>query len=147
MVTPALISLLKDCRLKKIDIVIVLKLDRLFRSIKHLVETLQELDQLGVKFIAINDNIDMTTASGRLIMHIIGAFAEFEAALIRERVTAGVRAKIAKTGKWGRPHISEQTQRAVLKLRSKGHTLQQIASELEISKTTALNYCKEEARK
>ena len=94
--------MMKAARQRKFDVLVCWKLDRLFRSLKHLVNTLQEFEDLGIKFISLKDNIDLSTSSGRLMTHLIAAFAEFEASLIRERVTAGVRAKIQKTGKWGR---------------------------------------------
>ncbi len=82
---PGLKKLMELSKKRKIDTVMVLKLDRLFRSLKDIVGTLQEFDDLGVEFVSLNDHIDMTTASGRLLTYIIASFAEFEAALIRER--------------------------------------------------------------
>lgn len=100
---PALKQLIQDCREKKISTVVIWKLDRLFRSLKDLILTLQEMSESGIQFISIKDNIDLTSASGRLYMHMIGAFAEFEAALIKERVKAGMNnAKIHGT-KSGKP--------------------------------------------
>jgi len=100
---PQLKQLLLDARQRRIDVVIIWKLDRLFRSLKDLISTLQELNELGVDFISLKDNIDLTTSSGRLMMHMLGAFAEFEASLIRERVRAGLRNAKAKGKKLGRP--------------------------------------------
>ena len=68
------------------DVLLIWKLDRLFRSIKGLVTTIQDLQALGVAFVSLKDQIDLSTPSGRLMMHLLGSFAEFEASLIRERV-------------------------------------------------------------
>jgi DNA invertase Pin-like site-specific DNA recombinase len=81
---PGLIKLLSLTHKRQIDLVVVVKLDRLFRSLKHLVVTLQEFSDLGVEFVSLKDQLDMTTASGRLLIHIIGAFAEFEKSLISD---------------------------------------------------------------
>ncbi len=83
---PALSQLMTLVRSRKIDTVICWKLDRLFRSLRDLVTLLQELSDLNVSFVAIRDQIDLTTSSGRLMAQLLGAFAEFEASLIRERV-------------------------------------------------------------
>jgi len=74
---PALKKLIADAKQRKFDIVICWKIDRLFRSLKHLILTLQEFDDLGIKFISLKDQIDLTTSSGRLLMQIIGAMSEF----------------------------------------------------------------------
>ena len=83
---PALQQLLTDARARRVDVIVCWKLDRLFRSLGDLVAVLKELEELGVLFISMRDQIDMTTSAGRLMTHLLGAFAEFEASLIRERV-------------------------------------------------------------
>ena len=70
------------------DIILVWKLDRFSRSLRNLVNSLAELDTLGVDFVGFRDNLDFSTPSGRLMFQIIGAMAEFERALIQERVRA-----------------------------------------------------------
>ena len=95
--------MLKDARSKRFDVVLCFKMDRLCRSLRDLVITLQDLTELGVEFVAIKDQIDLTTASGRLMTHLLGAFAEFEASLIRERVMSGLANAKAKGKKLGRP--------------------------------------------
>jgi DNA invertase Pin-like site-specific DNA recombinase len=87
---PKLDSLLDAARKRQIDLILVWKLDRFGRSLRQLVNTLEELSSLGVGFISYQDNLDMTTPQGRLMFHIIGAMAEFERELIRERVRAGI---------------------------------------------------------
>lgn len=90
---PGLQKLLMLARSRQIDVVVVVKLDRLFRSLKHLVSTLHEFTELGVEFISIKDQIDMTTAAGRLMVHMLAAFSEFEKSLIVERTIAGINRK------------------------------------------------------
>jgi len=87
---PELDKLIQAARKRQIDIILVWKLDRFGRSLKHLVTALDELSSLGVGFISYQDNLDLTTAQGRLMFHIIGSMAEFERELIGERVKAGL---------------------------------------------------------
>ena len=95
---PALNRLMADARQRKFDVVVVWKIDRFGRSLRHLVNALAELEAVGVPFISLHDNLDLSTPSGRLMFQIIGAMAEFERALIRERVQAGL-ANAKKKGK------------------------------------------------
>lgn len=89
---PVLDQLLQDALLKKFDVVLVCKMDRFGRSLQHLMENVQTLDSAGGRFIVPSQNIDIDTKSpmGKLLMHIFGAFAEFEQDLIVEGVRAGV---------------------------------------------------------
>src|SRR5215468_11168966 len=103
---PALNRLMNDAQQRRIDAVLVWKLDRFGRSLRHLVNALAELEALGVAFISLRDNLDLSTPSGRLMFQIIGAMAEFERALITERVKAGVRNARAKGRKLGRPRVA-----------------------------------------
>lgn len=102
---PAFNLLLQDLRDYKFDIVMVYKLDRLGRSLKHLLSLFDEFNLKGVHFISASQNIDTTSASGRLQLQIIGAFAEFERSLISERTKEGLRGKknIGKRGKDKKP--------------------------------------------
>ena len=134
---PALKKLIADAKHRKFDIVVCWKIDRLFRSLKHLILTLQEFDELGIKFISLKDQIDLTTSSGRLLMQIIGAMGEFEAALIKERVKAGLAAAKAKGKALGRP--KKRNDAEILKLKGAGKTVRQIAEKLHISKSTVSN--------
>lgn len=129
---PMLQALLSDARARKFDILLCWKLDRVFRSLKGLVTTLQELSELGIEFVSLKDQIDMTTASGRLMTHILAAFAEFEASLIRERVKAGLENAKRKGTKLGRPKTRDDG--AILTLRSEGLSHREIARRLGLSK-------------
>ena len=125
---PGLQQLNKLVRSRQVDVVLVLKLDRLFRSLKHLVTTLQEYSELGIEFISVKDQIDMTTASGRLMVHILAAFAEFEAALIRERTILGLEYARSKGKILGRPQKHDFL--AIIKLRQQGLSYRQIEKQL-----------------
>ncbi len=94
-----------DAHQRRFDAVLVWKIDRFGRSLKHLVISLAELGALGVAFISFRDNLDLSTPSGRLMFQIIGAMAEFERALIQERVRAGLRNAQAKGKMLGRPRV------------------------------------------
>ncbi len=129
---PALDRLLKACRHRQIDVVLVWRLDRLGRSLKHLIMMLDELQNLGVAFVALHEQIDCTTATGQLMLHLLGAFAEFERALIRERVKAGLAHARTKGQRLGRPRLVIDSAR-VKALRKDGRSIRQIAQTLHIS--------------
>ena len=98
---PAFNEMLKDMRLYKFNAVVVAKLDRIGRSLQHLLSLIDEFNNKGVQFIAVTQNIDTTTSSGKLQLQIMGAFAEFERNLISERTKEGLRGKknVGKRGK------------------------------------------------
>ncbi len=129
---PALDRLLTACRHRQIDVVLVWRLDRLGRSLKHLIMMLDELKSLGVAFVALHEQIDCTTATGQLMLHLLGAFAEFERALIRERVKAGLAHARTKGQRLGRPRLVIDSAR-VKALRKDGRSIRQIAQTLHIS--------------
>jgi len=140
---PMLKQLLADARERKFDVVVCFKLDRFFRSLKDLVVTLQELTEIGVAFISLKDHIDLSTSSGRLMMHLLGAFAEFEASLIRERVRAGLKNARAKGKKLGRPRTVDPER--VLQLRNRGMSLREIALALNTTKSSVSKTLSREA--
>lgn len=100
---PSLDRMMRDARRRRIDVVVAWRLDRLGRSLRHLITSLEELEKLGVAFVSINEGIDATTPAGRLQMHILGAIAEFERARIVERVRAGLERPRAEGKRLGRP--------------------------------------------
>ena len=100
-------ALLDALRKKVFDAVLVYKLDRWARSLSELIGNLNELNDKGVAFISFSDNIDMTTASGKLLVGILGSLAEFERDLISERVKAGLARKKAQGYRLGRPKGSK----------------------------------------
>jgi DNA invertase Pin-like site-specific DNA recombinase len=100
---PELNRLMANAHQRRFDAVLVWKLDRFGGSLRHLVNALAELEALGVAFVSLRDNLDLSTPSGRLMFQIIGAMAEFERSLIVERVKAGMRNARAKGKRIGRP--------------------------------------------
>lgn len=129
---PALNRLMADAHSRKFDAVLVWRLDRFGRSLRHLVNALAELEARGVAFISLRDNLDLTTPAGRLMFQIIGAMAEFERSLIVERVRAGLRNARSKGIKLGRPRMFVSESR-IDALRSAGATWRAIALEMGIS--------------
>jgi len=99
---PGLDELLKDARRRRFDVLVVWRLDRLGRNLRHLILLLDELHALGVAFVSLAEGIDATTPAGRLQLHVLGAIAEFERARIQERVRAGLARARAQGRKLGR---------------------------------------------
>ena len=133
---PALDDMTAQARRGKLDLVVVWKLDRLGRSLQHLLQVLDELQHLGVGFVSVRDaGIDTTSATGRLLLHLLGAFAAYEAAIIKERVIAGVRRAQAAGKHCGRP-VVELDLRPALALLAEGHGLKAISSMLGVNRAT-----------
>ena len=114
---------------------LVWKLDRFGRSLRHLINALAELEALGVAFISLGDNLDLGTPSGRLMFQIIGAMAEFERALIQERVKAGLRNARAKGKHLGRPRAIVDSAR-IAALRTDGASWRDISKLLRVPLST-----------
>lgn len=100
---PGLDALLALCRLRKVDLVVVWKLDRLSRSLADLLATAEELKALGVDLISLHDQVDTTTPSGKALFQLVGVFAEFERGIMQERIRAGLAAARARGARLGRP--------------------------------------------
>ena len=131
---PALNRLMADAAQRKFDVILVWKLDRFGRSLRHLVNALAELEALGIAFVSLRDNLDLSTPSGRLMYHIVGAMAEFERSLIQERVKAGLRNAKAKGQRLGRPPaVVDRAQ--ILALRNSGATWRAIAKKLGVGRS------------
>jgi DNA invertase Pin-like site-specific DNA recombinase len=126
---PALNRLMTDAQQCKFDAVLVWKIDRFGRSLKHLVNSLADLSVYGIAFISLRDNLDLSTPSGRLMFQIIGAMAEFERALIQERVRAGLRNAKAKGKRIGRPRQQVDSSKVVA-LRAEGLSWRSISERL-----------------
>jgi len=124
--------LLDDASKRKFDIVLTWKLDRFFRSLKDLVNTLQFLTERDILFISYKDNIDLTTSTGRLMMQILGSFAEFEASLIRERVVAGINNARSKGVRLGRPKKHCDIDK-IMEFRQQGLSIRNVAVKLGLS--------------
>jgi DNA invertase Pin-like site-specific DNA recombinase len=127
---------MEDARKRRIDGILVWKLDRFGRSLKSLVTTLEELRALGIQFVSYTENLDFSTPAGRAMANLIGVFAEFERDLIRERVKAGIQNAKSKGIRVGRrPLIDEKLLRTVRDRRDKGMSLRNISKELGVSKS------------
>src|SRR5881227_29598 len=127
------------------DSLVVWKLDRLGRSLKHLIETITALNNRKIGFKSITENIDTTTSGGKLIFHIFGALAEFERDIIRERTNAGLTAARARGRLGGRPkaHTLNPPKKVALAqslYENKNNTIEEICKTLHISRATLYRY-------
>jgi DNA invertase Pin-like site-specific DNA recombinase len=120
------------------DTLVVWKLDRLGRSLRHLIDIVRALEERGVGFRSLQEHIDTTTPGGRLVFHVFGALAEFERDLIRERTRAGLQAARARGRNGGRPSVMTPDKLRVARemYESREHTVAQIAAVLGVSRAT-----------
>jgi DNA invertase Pin-like site-specific DNA recombinase len=130
--------------LRQGDVLVVWRLDRLGRSLKHLIEQVTSLEQRGIGFRSLAENIDTTTPGGSLVFHVFGALAEFERDLIRERTQAGLAAARARGKQGGRPRLLDEKKRKLLQdlYADKSNSISDITSALHISKSTLYRYVK-----
>jgi DNA invertase Pin-like site-specific DNA recombinase len=129
------------------DTLVVWRLDRLGRSLPHLITTMTSLEERGIGFKSLTENIDTTTSGGKLIFHIFGALAEFERNLIRERTKAGLTAARERGRKGGRPKSLTDRQLGIaLDLYEKRHPIAEICRTLKLSKATLYRYIKTEEK-
>lgn len=131
---PGLKKLLALVSERKVDVVVVVKMDRLFRSLKHLVSTLEEWQALGVQFVATKDNVDYTTPGGRLFAQILGSLAEFEKGLLVERTKMGLEHARSVGKILGRPRLRDDE--AILTLREQGLSYTGIEKKLGVTRGT-----------
>jgi DNA invertase Pin-like site-specific DNA recombinase len=130
---PAFKEMLDEARRRKFDVLLVWKLDRLSRSLKDLIGTLDELGHLGIDFISYDNKIDTSSPTGKLVFQVIGAVAEFERNIISERVKAGLRNARRKGKRLGRPPVSPMTIETAKRLRAEGLSYRKIGKKLGIS--------------
>ena len=126
--------LMADARMRRFDSILVWKLDRWGRSVSNCLATIQELRQLGVRWMAVTQNLDTdeNNPTARLILHILASVAEFEREMIRERIKAGMNAAKHRGTRCGRPRLQLDRAR-ILKLRQSGASVRAIAKQLELS--------------
>lgn len=135
---PGLVAALDHVR--RGDQLVVWRLDRLGRSTRHLVETVETLRGRGIEFRSLTENLDTTTAGGELVFHLFAAMAAFERNLISERTRAGLVAARARGRKGGRrPVLSPAMVHTARRMREEdAFTLDQIAAELKVSRSTVI---------
>jgi DNA invertase Pin-like site-specific DNA recombinase len=124
------------------DTLVVWKLDRLGRSLPHLIETVRALEARGIGFKSLRENIDTTTSGGKLVFHLFAALAEFERDIIKERTAAGLVAARARGRKGGRPTVMDAKKVAMAQaLRSDPNlSVAEICRQLGVSETTFYRY-------
>jgi DNA invertase Pin-like site-specific DNA recombinase len=127
---------------RKGDTLVVWRLDRLGRSLPHLITTMTNLEERGIGFKSLTENIDTTTSRGKLIFHIFGALAEFERNLIRERTHAGLTAARARGRIGGRPKALTPEQRRIAQAlyNDPKNSIQEICRTFKISRVTLFRY-------
>lgn len=130
---PALDSLMDLARKRRVDVVLVWRFDRFARSSRHLLNVLEEFRALGVDFVSFQEAIDTTTPAGKMVFSMVAAIAEFERALIRERVLAGLQRARVKGKTLGRPRLAPKEDLGAL--RAAGMSVRAIAERLGMSKS------------
>lgn len=140
---PELNRLMADARKRRFDAVCVWKLDRWGRSVADSIKSIQELTSLGIRFVAVTQNIDTDESNpmARFLLHIMAAFAELEREIIRERVVAGVKAARANGKTLGRPKRVFRRDEA-MRMRAEGVSWRKIAAELGVPLTTVVEACR-----
>jgi DNA invertase Pin-like site-specific DNA recombinase len=125
------------------DTLVVWRLDRLGRSLRHLIDLVAELKERGVQFVSLQEHIDTTTSGGTLVFHMFAMLAEFERNLIRERTTAGLSAARARGRRGGQRPLSSQKVRQLRTLAAdKDNRVPEICKTLGISRATFYRYVK-----
>lgn len=143
---PGFHKLMALARSKQIDAIVITKFDRLFRSLKMLLTTLDEFNQLGIVFVAVDDNIDYSSASGRLMLQILGSLAEFYNALLKERTIQGLDyARKVKGIRLGAPERFSKD--LIRQLGQQGKSYSEIAQLMKCSKSTVGNVLQRRVQK
>jgi len=141
---PQLDTMMQLAKARKIDVIAVWKLDRFGRSLRHLVDSLEELKAVGCAFVSLRDNLDLSTPAGRMMFHVIGAMAEFERELIRERVRARLARARTKGQKLGRPKVRrdrDKDAKTIRRMRAEGDSYGEIAETLGRTKSDIYRVC------
>lgn len=134
---PQLDRLWIDCRKRKVDAVLVYRYDRFARSLRQLVNALEEFRALGIDFISLHEGVDTSTPNGRLVFGIFSTIAEFERELLRSRVRSGLAAAVARGVRLGRPRRTVDAAQ-IASLRASGASWRQISQQMRIGVGTAI---------
>lgn len=132
---PALDRLMKDARARKLDAVIVFRFDRFARSVKHLITALEEFNHLGIDFVSLSESVDTSSSMGKMIFTVLGAVAELERNIIRERVISGLHRARKEGTTLGRPKLIVDRE-TVCELYRAGNSIRRIAAEMNLKPST-----------
>jgi len=133
---PAFGQMMEDAHKRTFDVLVVWKLDRLSRSLKDLITTLETLGSLGIAFISYDNSLDTSTPTGKLVFHVVGSVAEFERDIIKERVRAGLANARRNGKKLGRPSILAKVSKKIHTLKENGLANRAIANCLGVGEAT-----------
>ena len=128
--------MLKDANRRKFDVVMTWSIDRLGRSLRNLLKTIEHLEATGVDLYFDQPNIDTTTPAGKLLFQVTGAFAEFERSMIQQRVNAGLARARAQGKRLGRPKIDQTTEWAICQALATGQGILKTAAQLGVGRGT-----------
>ena len=132
---PGLDQLMAAARKRSFDVLIVYRADRLFRSLRHMLATLDELTALGIGFTSVSEIFDSTTPQGTLLLHLCAAFSQFERAVLIDRVRSGLAAARKRHVRLGRPKVAFDHEKA-LRLRAQGLSYREVAEQVGVSLAT-----------
>lgn len=132
--------MMEAAKKRKIDVVLVWRYDRFARSTQALVNALKEFKNLGIDFISYQENIDTTTPTGELIFHVMASLAQFESALISERVKAGMQRAKAQGKNISRPKLAKNKLNRIMELKEQGLSMNQISIQSGVAYGTVYNY-------
>lgn len=141
---PGLDRLLAAAHRREFDTLVVWRSDRLFRSLRHMVNTLGQLSALSIEFVSVTEPFDTTTPQGQLLLHLVSAFAEFERGVLRERTKAGIAAARRRGARVGRPRAQFDAE-AARRMHAAGKSVREIARHLGIGATTVHRSLKDQA--
>ena len=142
---PALDKLLSECRKRGVDAVVVYRYDRFARSLRQLVNSLEEFRALGIDFVSLHDSVDTSTPNGRLVFGIFASIAEFERELTRDRIRSGLAAARARGKCLGRPKKDVEAAR-IATLRAAGRSWRDIAAEMNLGVGTVFRAAQERSK-
>ncbi len=129
---------MKLARQRKIDCILVWRLDRFGRSLADLITTLDELTSLGVSFVSLNESLDLTTPSGKALAGMLAVFAEFERSILKERVKAGIAEARSKGRAHGRPKTASNKKEEVIRLFNQGMSKSEISRRIKIGRSSVI---------
>lgn len=144
---PTFSAMLEAARKRKFHVLVVWRIDRLSRSLKDLINTLDEVGSYGIDFISYDNNLDTPTPAGKLVFQIVGTVAEFEKDIIRERVVAGLDSARRKGTRLGRPPVPDDLYKRAVNLRSQGLSFRKVGQALGIDEGTIRKRLKRQTKK